>query len=53
MGANEREVSYSKGGKVVLTAHSRVSAYGKTLTVNVKGTDAQGKSVDAVVYDKQ
>jgi hypothetical protein len=54
MGPNQREVTYSKGGKVVLTAHSRVSADGKTITVNVKGTDAQGKPVDAVVvYDKQ
>jgi hypothetical protein len=54
MGPNEREITYSKGGKAVLTAHSRVSADGKTITVNVKGTDAQGKPVDAVaVYDKQ
>ena len=54
MGPSQREITYSKGGKVVLTAHSRVSADGKTITVNVKGTDAQGKPVDAVaVYDKQ
>ncbi|HLM98516.1 MAG TPA: hypothetical protein VK335_04505 [Bryobacteraceae bacterium] len=54
MGANEREVRYSKGGKVVLTTHSKTSADGKTLTVNVKGTDLQGKPVAAVaVYDKQ
>ena len=54
MGENEREVRYSKGGKVVLTTHSKVSTDGKTLTVNVKGTDTQGKSVDAVVvYEKQ
>ena len=53
MGPNEREVQYSKGGKVVLTTHSKISADGKTLTVNVKGTDMQGKPVDgAVVYDK-
>jgi len=38
----------------MLTAHSRVSADGKTLTVNVKGTDVQGKPVAGVaVYDKQ
>jgi hypothetical protein len=54
MGPNERAITYSKGGKAVLTAHSRVSADGKTITVNVKGTDAQGKPEDAVVvYDKQ
>ena len=54
IGPNEREVRYSKGGKVVLTTHHRVSADGKTVTVNVKGTTAQGQPVDAVVvYDKQ
>jgi hypothetical protein len=54
MGPNERAITYTKGGKAVLTAHSGVSADGKTITVNVKGTDAQGKPVDAVaVYDKQ
>ena len=54
MGPNEREVRYSKGGKVVLTTHSKISADGKTLTVNVKGTDMQDKPVNAaVVYDKQ
>ena len=54
IGPKEREITYSKGGKAVLTAHSRVSADGKTVTANVKGTDAQGKPVDAVVvYDKQ
>jgi len=54
MGPNERAINYAKGGKAVLTAHSRVSADGKTITVNVKGTDAQGKPVDGVaVYDKQ
>ena len=54
MGPNEREITYSKGGKAVLTARSRVSADGKTVTVIVKGTDAQDKPVDAVVvYDKQ
>jgi hypothetical protein len=48
------EVRYSKGGKVVLTTHSKISANGKTLTVNLKGTDVQGKPVvGVVVYDKQ
>jgi hypothetical protein len=54
IGPNEREVAYSKGGKVILTTHNTVSADGKTVTVNVKGTSAQGQPVDAVVvYDKQ
>jgi len=54
IGPNEREVLYSKGGKVILTTHNTVSADGKTVTVNVKGTSAQGQPVDAVVvYDKQ
>jgi hypothetical protein len=54
MGPNEREITYTKGGKAVLTAHSKISADGKTITVDVKGTDGQGKSVDGVaVYDKQ
>jgi hypothetical protein len=54
IGPNEREVRYSKGGKVILTTNNTVSADGKTVTVNVKGTSAQGQPVDAVVvYDKQ
>jgi hypothetical protein len=54
IGPNEREVRYSKGGKVILTTHNTVSADGKTVTINIKGTSAQGKPVDAVaVYDKQ
>jgi hypothetical protein len=45
-------VRYSKNGKVVLTTHNAVSADGKTVTVDVKGTSAQGQPVDAViVYD--
>jgi hypothetical protein len=54
MGANDREISYSKGGKVVLTVHTRVSKDGKTMTGTVKGTDATGKPVDGVAsYEKQ
>ncbi len=54
MGPNELDTTYSKGGKVALTVHSRISADGKTRTINMKGTDMQGKPVDAVaVYDKQ
>ena len=54
MGANQLDITFNKGGKVALTVHSGVSADGKTRMINMKGTDTQGKSVDAVVvYDKQ
>jgi hypothetical protein len=54
MDANQREVMYSKGGKVVFTIRTRISADGKTMTGTVKGTDAQGKPVEGTaVYDKQ
>lgn len=43
-----------KDGKVVLTAHVVVAPDGKTRTVTVSGTDAQGKKYKSVaVYDKQ
>ena len=54
MGPNQREITYSKGGKAVLTVRTRVSADGKTMTGTVKGTDAQGKAVDGTaVFEKQ
>ncbi|HEV3510179.1 MAG TPA: hypothetical protein VGS05_00655, partial [Candidatus Sulfotelmatobacter sp.] len=37
------QVTSKKGGKVVLTAHVVVAADGKSRTVTVHGTDAQGK----------
>ena len=50
----QREIHYYKGGKVVYTAKTKISADGKTLTANVKGTDATGKAVEGVViFDKQ
>jgi len=43
-----------KGGKVVLTARVVVAADGKSRTVTVHGTDANGKKYTSVaVYDKQ
>jgi hypothetical protein len=43
-----------KDGKVVLSAKIVVSADGKTRTVTVNGTDAEGKKYKSVaVYDKQ
>ncbi|HEX4785726.1 MAG TPA: hypothetical protein VH350_15395 [Candidatus Sulfotelmatobacter sp.] len=47
-------VTSKKGGKVVLTAHVVVAADGKSRTVAVNGTDAQGKKYKSTtVYDKQ
>lgn len=52
--ANTRENTYSKGGKQLMTARVTVSEDGKTLRVNLNGTDAQGNAVQGVaVYDKQ
>ena len=43
-----------KGEKEVATLTRVVSEDGKTMTVTVKGTNAQGQAVDNVaVYDKQ
>ena len=43
-----------KGGKVVYTARTKLSADGKTLTADVKGVDGRGKTVDGtLVLDKQ
>lgn len=51
---NTLSYSLTKGGKVVGTGTSVVSADGKTLTLTSKGTDEQGKAISSVVvYDKQ
>ena len=51
---NERDTSFSKGGKVVYTAKAKRSADGKTMTVAVKGTNPSGQAVDGTnFYDKQ
>ena len=48
------EVVSKKDGKVVLTAKVVASADGKTRTVSVSGTNAQGKKFKSTaVYDKQ
>jgi FlaG/FlaF family flagellin (archaellin) len=47
-------VTSKKGGKVVLTAHVVVAPDGKSRTVTVNATDAQGKKYKGTaVYDKQ
>jgi hypothetical protein len=53
-GPKEREVNFSKSGRIVLTVRSRVSPDDKAMTVTVKGADAAGKALDGrVSYDKQ
>jgi len=53
-GTNERDTSFSKGGKVVFTARAKRSADGKTMTVAVKGTNPSGQTVEgANFYDKE
>jgi hypothetical protein len=52
--ARTTDFTLTKGGKVVGTVHRVVSADGKTLTVNNKGTRPDGKTYDDVlVFDKQ
>jgi len=53
---NEREsdITWKKGGKVVMTGKSVISADGKTTTVTQTGTDPQGRAVNnVIVFDKQ
>jgi hypothetical protein len=52
--ARTTDFTLTKGGKVVGTVHRVVSADGKTLTVNNKGTHPDGKTYDdTLVFDKQ
>jgi hypothetical protein len=49
-----RETHFTQGGKEVRTVRTSVSKDGKTMQAKVKGTDAQGKPVDAtLVFEKQ
>jgi hypothetical protein len=48
------DFTLTKGGKVVGSVHRVVSADGKTLTVNNKGTHPDGKAYDeTLIFDKQ
>ena len=48
------EATLKKGGKAMTTNTRVVSADGKTLTITVKGTNAEGQAVNNVqVYEKQ
>ena len=52
--AHTTHFTLKRGGKVVGSVHRVVSADGKTLTVNNKGTHADGKTYDdTLVFDKQ
>ena len=52
--AHATDFTMKKGGKEVGTVHRVVSADGKTLTVNNKGTHPDGKTYDdTLVFDKQ
>ena len=51
--ANTSERTDSKGGKAVQTFIRVVSKDGKTMTVTIKGTNAQGQAVkNVVVFEK-
>jgi len=51
---NSYENVWKKGGKTTITAKAVVSEDGKTLTVNLNGTNAKGQTVNnAAVYDRQ
>ena len=51
--ANTSERTDTKGGKAVQTLIRVVSKDGKTMTVTIKGTNAQGQAVNnAVVFEK-
>jgi hypothetical protein len=52
--ANTMDLWNKKDGKAVTSAHVVVSADGKTRTLTMTGTNAEGKKVHATaVYDKQ
>jgi hypothetical protein len=52
--AHTSDFTLTKAGKEVGSVHRVVSADGKTLTVNNKGTHADGKTYDdTLVFDKQ
>ncbi len=53
-GAHTLALENKKGGKTTLSGKITVSADGKTRTVAISGTDADGKKVsNTYVYDKQ
>ncbi|MDQ3260786.1 MAG: hypothetical protein M3Q00_08390 [Pseudomonadota bacterium] len=52
--ANTTERTDKKGGKVVQTLTRKLSSDGKTVTVTIKGTDAEGRPINNLaVFEKQ
>ena len=52
--ANTTERTDKKGGKVVQTLTRKLSSDGKTLTVTIKGTDAEGRPINNLaMFEKQ
>ena len=52
--ATTTESTRKKAGKTVQTVSRVLSADGKTMTLTVKGSDAQGRSInDVAVYDRR
>ena len=52
--ANTTERTDKKGGKVVQTLTRKVSSDGKTATITIKGTDAEGRPINHLaVFEKQ
>lgn len=51
---SEREITYTKGSKVVNTVRSRISEDGKHMYTDSKGVNARGETTQAhAVYDRQ
>ncbi|MCU1338679.1 MAG: hypothetical protein JWO19_4260, partial [Bryobacterales bacterium] len=51
---NTRDTTYSKNNKNLTAEHMVVSGDGKTMTVTVKGIDADGQPIEEVlVFDKE
>ncbi len=52
--ANTTERTDKKGGKVVQTLTRKLSSDGKTATITIKGTDAEGRPINHLaVFEKQ
>ena len=54
LGERERDTRMSKGAKEVRSVHSTVSRDGKTMTINVMGTDPMGQPIEGILlFEKQ
>jgi hypothetical protein len=48
--ANERTVTFKRGGKVMMTSKAVVAKDGKTMTITQDGTNAKGEAVHNVLH---